>query len=529
MSDLYLSSSDSSLRRSSRRRRPPGKWWTSTSRCIESIELVTPPKGARSEKYHVFDLRQKPEKKSTIDVFVGEEKHGILSLSTPVSTDSDQERRNERYPIKKTNTRSPRCIPNAHDSPDVLRSSVLIEDQRQVCFKHSLDDAANASPTQCDHLPLMKSCTEIIPPTEEFEDEEDYPSHSEQFDKKHHSPPAIELNHRSTADVSPLTGKHGFKKSTQIPSPLEIPGLNQQIRNNSRLLELSGNEEGIECNSSNLRNEKCTKSSSDVEIAEKRPLRREREKSTMPPTDDTFITSIRPTNEGRRQGKVEGRRRYRLTPRRLTPDGVIAKKKRRVSVTPPLTRSSGPLFEGQRNYTEESDGTSIFQAPRKRPHSFSPRPTEKDKFLEKGTSSSCNDEVQNMYNPSIRKECRQQSTSKKVASVATITRKPSIVHTATPTSSGSASVGITLSVSSHLVGEILLQSWSSSGVRRAVCGDELFFVCRGHVQLDIGYSRHNVSAGDYFGFMRNTEYEILNRTANNAMLVFFAPKEGCIG
>ena len=91
-----------------------------------------------------------------------------------------------------------------------------------------------------------------------------------------------------------------------------------------------------------------------------------------------------------------------------------------------------------------------------------------------------------------------------------ITKRSQLKFVSVETPTGFVKIAIGLFANSVCAGELRVEPRMSSGVRRALRGDEFYCISHGILQLEIGWRRFMLAEGDFFAVMRHTSFEILN-------------------
>lgn len=86
------------------------------------------------------------------------------------------------------------------------------------------------------------------------------------------------------------------------------------------------------------------------------------------------------------------------------------------------------------------------------------------------------------------------------------------------------SVGLGLTLNELSSGVLELKRGARSGYRRATHGDEMYYVMRGMVELEVGGSSSTLSTGDMFGVPSMQYYKLENVSRNTCRLVFLASR-----
>lgn len=103
-----------------------------------------------------------------------------------------------------------------------------------------------------------------------------------------------------------------------------------------------------------------------------------------------------------------------------------------------------------------------------------------------------------------------------------IAERSKLIYTSIPSPTGFVKVAIGLFSNSMFAGVLRVDPRTSTGVRCALRADEMYFISRGNLELDIGCRRFLLSEGDFFAVLHHTSFEIRNPAIKEAIVVCFS-------
>lgn len=500
---LYV---DSSIRRSSRKRRAPGQWWRDSPLSDTGPSSFSSSSGSSNEnEWRQFNLREKSTEENSINVFVGEERQGTINV--PISTAVTVEREG---------------VNDEGSEPGGKDRSLRLSAVSSESFEVSDDGAGESGP----------SAVLMGPANEDPECHATRLGVEQETDIIHQG--LSKIDHPSFS----YSEKHAFRKSSIAPSPMgDPPTLNQREKTSSpgyfsRIVRET--EKGIshlvlndggECQSVGLDEEQI---SAGTEIGKAGASAKPN--NISPHVEQQLVSrTVVPDKD------VCARKDWSISYASLAElDNHTSKQLERTGFdTPqPARRFPNPADDnGDEMNTDEL--SNLLNAPRKR---FSVRPSEGfDLNTHESDTHSFDGKLSNLDRDPGCLVCKRlicccsekdgsgsRSHDSAVPKIV-VARRNSVTHKTTSTKVGTAKIGISLSLGGNTAGEIVLHAWSSTGVRKPVHGDELYFVNTGHIECDVGNLRVRVSNGDYLAVVRNEPFEIRNPSGNIAKLIFFSP------